>query len=274
MYCENNFDDLLKFHDQFPEDYKNYIFLRETKRKIQLKKKILFDNKQYELIKSGEVIKCTCGENLRIIPGYNFAGCPNYLDKSQKHLTYNFRDIPEIKSKNDFDFSLYPIGKNYLNLFKIFNHIPRNIMPSIIFKFVIRIGNKKPYADINEDYYNVVVDNNHKSKNEENIVFEILKKQFPVVLSQPNFEFEYNGKRTNKIPDFVCSNTREVIIFEVKKSKCNADIKKLDLYEQIINEYLKEHNDKRLLKSFIVFYEDDCPSFSIKNSIHVNNLRS
>ena len=272
-YCARNIQDLIKKHRDF---YDVYIGLKYDKYVLTTKSynDIIIDNNTiFEEVKDGKEHLCNCGSALKYISNFNFVGCSNYNDKSEKHININYKEPQEIDSYFDFK-SDFEFGKGYINEFK--KHYNLNfLMSSIIYEFLFEVYGETCYSnELTYNSYQSGVNSASNSKKEELVVKSICKSIFNTAKEQLHFSYYLDEKYYVRIPDLICSKENIVFVFDVKKNNNITDLLKLDLYEKIVSQYLKSKGDNREVKSYHIVYDKD--SYDDKNTrtITINTLKN
>lgn len=272
-YCARNINDLIQKHKDFYDlhiglKYDKYALGIESYNIIRADKNQIFDD-----VKNGIPNYCTCGSNLKYISNFNFVGCSNYHDKRENHININYQNLQEIDSYFEFK-SNFEFSNSYINDFKTYYNL-NFLMSSIIYEFLFEVYGQKCYSEnLSYNNYQTGVNSAKQSKKEELVVKSICNNVFENVKDQVHFQYYIDNKYFVKIPDLICSKNNIVYVFDVKKNNSITDILKLDLYQNIVKEYLKTKNDKREVKSFHICYDKD--SFDDKNTrtITLNTLRN
>jgi hypothetical protein len=271
-YCAKNIKDLIKKHDEFhnvhiKEKYNKYKEYWESYNALVMDNNILFD----EVKNNTKSHSCTCGAKLKYISNFNFVGCSDYRNESQKHININFKNISEYQSFEDFYYE-FEFSNTYINDFK--KHYKLDfLMSSIIYEFLFEVYGQKCYSnDLSYNNYQTGVNASKQSKKEELIVKSICLELFHIVKEQMHFSLVLNGKHCIRIPDLICSNKNKVYVFDVKKNNDVIDLDKLNLYQEIVKQHLANKNDKREVLSFHIVYDKNSTDDLKTRTLTINSI--
>ncbi len=99
-------------------------------------------------------------------------------------------------------------------------------------------------------------DAKQRSLEQERRAYEHLKQQYKVVIPQQNIEYRIEGENTKFcIPDFICSNLKDVVVVDAKLF--NIDDNKMDLYVACVEFILRSHGDNRKVSGAFIVYSSD-----------------
>lgn len=275
-WCVDNTDFLIQSH----EEYYHYINTHEKEKHeeniINSYEKREQSNNHFNYllkeIENNRPVYCACKGKLRFVEGYNFIGCSNYNDKTKYHESYNFHNLQPFDIYLEVNrFREQEIGKNYLNDFKKVFKIPKQIMPSIIFK-TLQLNNIKPHAAIDEKYFTKAKDASANSKNEEQMLLKILENKFQKVSAQIGIRYFDGEKWFTKIPDYICQNDSTIFVFDAKKNYLSIDKKQLKLYEDLVKFITKEKNINKDVKSYFIIFDTEDEIIKDDSCLTFNNL--
>jgi len=176
--------------------------------------------------------RCVCGSEVTYITGFNFYGCSNFKEKvrhknfiDKENGPYKHRVEPSTSyiTKILYDLDL----KTILNAKALFNFYCELGFPDLSLKY-----NGQPYSKTINTYTNV-----KKAASEfEKKSVEYLKSIYPIVIPQFGILYKIAGKNEAKcFIDALCSNSKEVHIYECKTSKWDVDDEQKNLYISLIN---------------------------------------
>ena len=271
-YCADNTKQIIEWH----REYKAIHLMKRFENAVAQQK--LAQSRQdehnqivFEIKEELKTHYCQCGSPMHYIPRYGFAGCTNYRNQNYKHDTYNFRDF-EYKPLNYEDFAKdYQFPSTYLNDFKQHYNIAF-VMSSILYEFLFEINNETPHANINTNVYNTGVRNALRSKTEEMIAKSIIRNKFKTVKEQVHFSLELNGVYSVRVIDLLASNENEVFVFEQKKHEHLCDFEKMELYRRIVEIFLRQRKDNRVVKSYFIIYDQE--ETSNEKCLTLNQLKN
>lgn len=257
-WCDENYEKLIKWHNEFSIDYPNKLKEREVQRRESRIIEINDNNRIFEEIKNGVAHYCPCGGQIRYVQSHDFCGCERWQNKLIFHKSYNLMyydpDTPMV----------IEIGKNYLNEFKRKYAIPA--MSSIVFK-TLRAHGVELLCEINEDYFNVGRNASYQSKTEEAMVLEILTKKFPKCVPQQGVKI-FDGKKWHlRIPDYICMGNEVIYVFDAKLAMRNtndAQLKEYHVAVEIIAE--KQKMPQRVASYFILYDTEDYSQGELERS--------
>lgn len=262
QYIENNKDELIDAYFKYDKNIANS--KKENNEKL---------NRRMECVKSKI---CYCGTHLKKI-NYNgsfFWGCPNYKD-GKKHTTLSNDDEKELQDieyhKNNHK---YHCETHWISDIKKMLQWPNYVQPKLIYQFLMENGfddlrikygyGKKTIENImTYEYVNKVC------KNEEIDIKDKLKIIYPKVSYQIGIVYKVMGESEKRcFLDLVASDKNQVNIIEVKTSCWYINVKKLNMYKELLKYIMKlELCDERMLTaSFLVYNRSNDISESIKHN--------
>jgi ssDNA-binding Zn-finger/Zn-ribbon topoisomerase 1 len=206
------------------------------------------NNNRFEAIRDGYHDNCEfCGAALKYVHTYNFVGCSNYRDtRYSKHTTLNLRPHSALD---------LTVPKNYLSQIKKKNNYPKEVKVSDIYELLIMRGIEL-HSDVDGDSFRKGANNQQKAKAQEKMIADQIRSTGWKVSEQPMFFYTLDGdKQRICFPDLLVSNHEVVYVVDIKKSIQQADMYKLDLYEEIIRFIQVKTGDKRDTKSVHIFCE-------------------
>jgi hypothetical protein len=281
----------------------SFVFLESIKENIFNQYDIIYQsilenyisqiNNYEDKVKSWENKMCQgCKSKLRYIEDYNFWGCPNYLDKSINHSTFNKNHLFHFDKSN----IKHRVNTHWATDIKKALNIPKNITATNILDFLEFYG----YEDLRTrfDYKPTkesiagFINGNKESKKEEKEIFDFLSNlKFDKIHKQYYIKYKLIGdKEKIAILDLLISNEDKVYIIEIKRSFFDIKEEQLKLYHNLINFILNEKNDKRKLISLFCisnkseydsiyfkceskyFYFDDYKNVENKNEFLSNKI--
>ena len=194
-------------------------------------------NKIIDSVKNGEIVKCSCGSNLRWVKDYNFVGCTNYQDTSKEHnYPKNYSEHTDVSKYTDSDF-VPVISSQYLsNICKIIKQKHNiKIQANNLYEFYI-LNNVKIYNDdISRDKFFMLRDLSSLSKKREILIKNILEENNIRFGYQKNIMYKIKNERQgHKIPDFVAVINGVYTIIEQKKNIDNINDFQVDFYKELI----------------------------------------
>lgn len=262
QYIENNKDELIDAYFKYDKNIANS--KKENIEKLR---------QRIDYIKSKT---CCCGSNLRRI-NYNgsyFWGCLNYKD-GKKHITISDNDERELK---DIDYYInnqkYHCETHWISDIKKILQWPDYIQPKLIYQYLMENG----FEDlrIKYGYGKKTIENimtyehvNRACKDEEIDIKNKLKSVYPKVSYQVGIVYKEIGENEKRcFLDLIASDKDQVNIIEIKTSYWYIDIKKLNMYKELVKYVMKiELQDERVLTaSSLVYNKPDGLSESIKHN--------
>ena len=212
----------------------------------------------YKSLLSGNIHKCQCGGNLRIVNGYNFIGCDNYKAIT-KHDTYNQFEEPEkiILDKKEWIVKndIKP-NQQYLSKFKELFNIPNIVKVTDLILFFQHNNIPLHNNEISLDKLMAVRNTKAIADKQEDYIKHLLKQKFDTVLYQQQISYKLeNEKDKYCIPDYICGskNNDLVLILDLKKSPDNSNINQLNRYHKLIEYIFRDRN--KIIKSYQLFFE-------------------
>ena len=265
-WCAENIDTLIKWHKEYKDiflrqKYEKYVKGFDAARAMMEKQ-----NEVFNKIVNGDIVKCICGANLRLVTNFNFIGCSDWTNKSVVHskniscpsqssdvMTY----VEFLKDPYNTDF-----GKMYLNGFRSYYEINK-IMASVVFEFLFTINKEVCYCpELTASYFQGAVHSKDRANVEETVIKPILEQKFKKVVEQCHIKYSTDVIREQvSIPDFVCSNDSLIVVFDVKKDIGQGDLKKLNFYQDLV-EFIrrKQEADSGLppkkISSYTILYSE------------------
>jgi hypothetical protein len=255
-YCAKNINDIIQKHKDYKDIHLNNAYEKSVNWTLSNNEKIKENNKIVNDVKNGIKHFCICGSELRFVSNFNFVGCSNWNNQNQKHISFNERQINNVIEYNDF-ISTYEFSTTYLNDFK--KHYKMDfIMSSILYEYLFEVYKQNCYCkNLNYNNYQNGVNSQKESKKQELIIKSICLNKFKKVVDQLHFSLKIDNKFSVRIFDLVCSNDDYIYILEIKKHKDLQDVLKLNLYQDILKQYLTQINDTRPVKSYTIVYEGE-----------------
>jgi hypothetical protein len=193
-----------------------------------------------------------CKSKLRYIEEYSFWGCPNYLDKSVIHSTFNKNQLFHFEQSN----IKHRVNTHWATDIKKALNISQNISATNILDFLelngyedLRIRfNYKPTKESIAGFVN----GNLESKKEEKEIFAKLSSfNFDKIHKQYYIKYKLaDDKERIAILDVLISNDDKVYIVEIKRGLYDIKEEQLQLYHNLITFILNEKKDNRKLISF------------------------
>lgn len=224
---------------------------------------------------------CECGSSLRYIKSHDFIGCSNYSDFTQSHTAFNkpfYREDQYIIQKCD-DFNTwdanFEYSKMYLHYFKKDYNLPNDLMQSILYEFIHGIWKlPKITNDLDSNFYTTRDKVNKRSKKEEQIIYNVLKSKFNVVLDQPMIIYNIEGdNKTKCFPDFICSNDDIVLVIDVKKNPSQIDDDRLTKYHELVQYICDSTNINKTVITKYYFYDTvGYTNYNTSNEITLNQI--
>lgn len=194
-------------------------------------------NKIIDSVKNGEIVKCSCGSNLRWVKNYNFVGCTNYQDTSKEHnYPKNYSEHTDVSKYTDSDF-VPVISPQYLSI--ICKNIKQEhnikIQANNLYEFYI-LNNVKIYNnEITRDKFFSLRESAALSKKREILIKNILEENNIRFGYQKNIMYKIKNQIQGiKIPDFVAVIKGAYTIIEQKKNIANIDDFQVDFYKELI----------------------------------------
>lgn len=249
-WCSENYQKLIKWHEEFSHTYPEKLREREKMLRDDRALQVAENNAVFEEIKSGAVVHyCVCGGKLRYITNYNFCGCENYKNKATYHRTVNLQEF-------DADIPInITISKLYLTEFKKKYKIP-HIMTSIIHKTLVA-HSVELLCEIDPESFNTGRNSSVNSRDEENLILPILKSKFTEVYHQQGI-MVYDGIRWKcRIPDYICINDESIIVFDAKKALSNIDTKQLAEYHEAVAIIAQKSGKEQVVKSYFIIFNQE-----------------
>jgi hypothetical protein len=221
----------------FNEMYYIYEFKRQKQEGILRCQDRQEKNKIIDSVKNGEIVKCSCGSNLRWVKDYNFVSCSNYQDTSKQHnYPKNYSEHTDVSKYTDSDF-VPVISSQYLsNICKIIKQEHNiKIQANNLYEFYI-LNNVKIYNDdISRDKFFMLRDLSSLSKKREILIKNILEENNIRFGYQKNIMYKIKDERQgHKIPDFVAVINGVYTIIEQKKNIDNINDFQVDFYKELI----------------------------------------
>ncbi|SMC52585.1 hypothetical protein [Pedobacter nyackensis] len=200
-----------------------------------------------KVLKLNEAKKCICGADVRLVSGPHFGdfwGCTEHMNYAVRHENYilrpdalpNFYE-PSVKG--------WPAQiRNRLGLSKsvstgiIYNFILNNNLPDLSLHF-------EGVSELGSIYK--IVDTRKKATAFELQQFKRLGFHYDKCVWQFSIKYKSLGVRGQKyaFPDIVCSDDRNVYIYECKTSKSDVNDYQKSLYIDLISKLLKDAGDTR-----------------------------
>lgn len=247
-------------HDLLVQSYYDYeeeqIKIFSNQRKEITKSILLWNNKE-----------CCCGKKLRLIESAygTFWGCPNYSDKSTKHITLNTNEGAFLEHK--LQNTRIRINAHWATDILRKTKLDKFIKAKELITFYINYG----YEDLREKYgYKPTIESisgyvnaKIKSRIEEKEITEHLTNLFSN--SKPQIGINYKLENQNPkvaIIDLILSNDETVYVVEIKRSNYDIKLEQLKLYYSLICFILKENSDERKCKATFLIYNKEVYSFS------------
>lgn len=192
-----------------------------------------------------------CKSKLRYVEDYSFWGCPNYLDKSIIHSTFNKNHL-FLFDKNNIK---HRVNAHWVTDIKKNLNISKNISATNILDFLEFYGfedlrmrfDYKPTKESIAGFVN----GNIESKKEEKEIFEKLSSlNFDKVQKQYYLKYKLiDDKERIAILDILISDEDKVYIIEIKRGLYDIKEEQLKLYKNLIRFIQNTKNDKRKLIS-------------------------
>lgn len=272
-YCSENIKQLIDWYENFEFLYQEQKYIEACKNLQQRKINAINTEKIINDVINGKNHLCTCGSKLRYIENYNFVGCTNYKNKSIKHDSYNYPNWELINSNNNINTEDFKLTGDHLSNYKLFFNIPKEVKTSVIFKF-LKANNVKFHVEINESKFNLLPQEKRNSSNEELIIKNILEQKYKKVNYQSGIEYQLDNieKWNSCIPDFICQNDTEIVVFEVKKSIENVYYNQLDLYHNLIDILKTKSNINKVVKSYFIIFTPFTGGYN--KCLTINNLKN
>jgi hypothetical protein len=232
------------------------------------------NNKIIDDVKNGEIVKCSCGSNLKWVENYNFVGCSNYRDLSTEHnhpKNYNTSEFyiddsdyvnPNFKPK---------ICSSYLSIICKIIKKEHNfkIQANNLFEFYILNDVKIYNNDISRDKFFILRESSALSKKREILIKNILEEHNIRFGYQKNIMYKIKGERQgHKIPDFVAVINGVYTIIEQKKNIDNINDSQVEFYKELI----QFMHPKALIDIVYVIEEHIRPVTSIDTKYSVFNI--
>jgi hypothetical protein len=236
--------------------------------KCQIKKE---NNKTIDAVKNGEIVKCSCGNNLKWVENYNFVGCSNYRDLSTEHNhPKNYSDFTDDSKFLDSDFEP-SISSTYLSVICQIIKKEHNtkIQANNLYEFYI-LNNVKIYNnDISRDKFFILRESSALSKKREILIKNILEEHNIRFGYQKNIMYKIKGDcQSHKIPDFVAVINGVYTIIEQKKNIDNINDSQVEFYKELI----QFMHPKALIDIVYVIEEHIRPVTSIDTKYSVFNI--
>lgn len=178
--------------------------------------------------------KCICGGEVVVKNGQfgQFKSCKNYFDKSKDHWVGKVYDLYEPKHRVDTNYLTNIIRKiglrGKLTAKKLLEFYESNDMKCL--REVYGYGNSRNHID-------TLTDTRKKASEFEGKMTSELSKKYPVCIPQLGITYRLKGDTKIKrcFLDILCSNDKEVIIYECKTHKMYEDDEQKNLYLSLIN---------------------------------------
>lgn len=191
---------------------------------------------------------CTCGGQLIWIPDYEFYGCNNYHNKHLRH-----RNFLKQKQSSEYYRPLYrypDITKKYLLEILQENNLRGKLNQKRLLQFYCQqglqdlrwvYGNKSAF-DIIDNFKNA----NEVAKKFEKECFERLSPKYEKSFFQFPIKYKLKGEKEKYcFIDILCSNSKEVVIYECKTNEWDIREEQDRLYLSLIK-YMNK--DKRIIR--------------------------
>lgn len=199
-----------------------------------------------------------CGSKMHWIDiNEGFWSCKNYKDtKLGRHTTYSksHKVNPPYTGNSDakrfLTIIIRELGfKGVVNNTDLYNFYQENELKCLYLKYMD--------GDMN-NLLEARTIANRKSKEFEKKCTDELKLKFPKAIPQQGFWYETDtGKRGYCFSDIICSNDKEVIIYECKTNNYDKKESQKDLYIEIMEFLLKQNKDTRTLRfEYLIENED------------------
>lgn len=230
----------------------------------------IFSDQKKEIIKSIQLWNnkvCCCSTKLKLIESAygNFWGCPNYKNKSIKHLTFNSNEGAFLENK--LGNTRIRINAHWTTDILRRTKLDKSIKAKELVTFYTSFG----YEDLREKYgYKSTIESisgyvnaKIKSRVEEKEITEHLTNLFTT--SKPQIGINYKLENQNPkvaIIDLILSNNETVYVVEIKRSNYDIKLEQLELYHSLISFILMEKDDTRKCKAVFVIYNKEEYSFS------------
>jgi hypothetical protein len=212
----------IEWHDQWEKRKQNSIDVRNHNLKINN-------------IKNGDIEYCICGSELKFVTNYNFVGCSNYLDKTQKHTIMYYKQPWYEDDSEPFSatFKLHYLSDICKKIKQQYNI---KIQSSNLFEFYLLNNVELLNKNITRETFKNAVQASETSKKREILIKSILEKN--------NIRFGYqrkiiykikDGKQSHAIPDFIAFINDKFYIIEQKKNMHNINEYQVDFYKDLIS---------------------------------------
>lgn len=240
-YITSNFSDMLL------EAY------HKKEKEIQEQEKICVLEYKEEM-KAFQNDTCTCGSQLRWMEDFDFYGCTNYHDKTKRHR--NFRAQKQSSEHYRPLYRFPAITKKYLLEILQENNLRGKLNQKRLLQFYCQqglqdlrwvYGNKSAF-DIIDNFKNA----NAVAKEFEKKCFNELLVCYPKCFLQFPIKYKIKDDRERFcFIDILCSNEREVVIYECKTNEWDVRDEQDDLYLALIN-YMTTDGRKVRLEHLIM----------------------
>jgi len=211
-----NYDLLIKSYNKYESEMKSEFL------SIELEYKKAFFAFQND--------KCICGGSLVYIKSHQFYGCKDYK-KHVKHKNYKDLSEPYLRMPKYYDSYLSDIIKECdlkgkLNAKSLFEFYAGLGFDDLKFKY-----SGKPYSELINRYIEV----NKNSKVFEKMSFERCEPLYTNVFREFGIKYKLIGEKEKYcFIDILCSNEKEVHIYECKTSEISIDFQQNNLYLNLI----------------------------------------
>jgi ssDNA-binding Zn-finger/Zn-ribbon topoisomerase 1 len=256
-WLSDNNDYVINSHELYLEQYNNTEYLKYTEN-INIRYNLaLIHYGLYKSLLAGNIHKCQCGGNLRIVNGYNFIGCENYKAIT-KHDTYNQFEKPEkiiLEKKEWIVKNDIKPNQQYLSKFKELFNIPNTVKVTDLILFFQNNNIALHNNEISLDKLMAVRNTKAISDKQEEYIKHLLKQKFDNVLYQQQITYKLeNEKEKYCIPDYICGskNNELVLILDLKKSPDNSNVNQLNRYHKLLEYIFRDRN--KIIKSYQLFF--------------------
>lgn len=192
-----------------------------------------------------------CGGRLNFIDiNGGFWGCENYNKISGSHSTFSGR-YPIVKPKVD-------LPRDILGYILKECGLSKKIKYKQLYEFIMGTGRDDLRINYGytstENLFNGYAKAKERSLKQERECLEYLQKIWEIVIPQQCIQYKLvNEKEKICIPDFICSNKREVKIVDAKLDMVEDE--QIDLYVLLVEHMLKVKNDNRLVSGAYIVYD-------------------
>lgn len=274
-WCAENESRIISDHNKYEDYLKNTKYKEycdEIKKSIdnynskveQVNSEI---NEVYELadhLENGGSCKCSCVHEGQMVrrtgPTYDFIGCSKFNQPGCEKQTHNFRKPVALRSYDDEIMSYdewldyEQVNWTYIKKITVINNYPKFVRASDVFR-TLKVNDVSFYCDVTEDNFNTGVKASMQSKDEENALFERLKK-IPNCKAKHRTNFIYRVKDDSKEhrceTDFILYNKNKIVILDAKKNIDSCNMDQLDKYTKVVRAACKTPID---VKAYHILFD-------------------